>query len=441
MIRRLSVLAALALAGPGASLALAQGAISLDDAVARALARHPAVAAAAAAERAATARVSEARAGRLPSADVVEGWQRGNQPVYAFGSLLAQRRFLSENLALDALNHPPATNNLRLGVTVEQPLFNRATDAGVRGAASGEAMAGIARTAVAADLRLATTAAYAGVLSAIAVHMAADRALEAAVADRDRTGHRRDAGRATDADVLQFDVHVARAQARQAQAVAGERVARAHLNGLIGEPLDAPTAVMPVTAERSPASATAAPVVAPGVGGRPDVRLAAARETQARAAVDGARAAFLPQVSAQAGWEANGGSWGSRSPSWAVGVVGRLNVFRGFGDQARLSAARSDAEQRAAERRQVESAAEVEILSAQARLTAAEAADAAMASVAAQARESQRIVRERYEQGLAESVALLRAAELVYESDAAQATAAAGVLTARAELDRAQGSH
>lgn len=436
MIRRLFALTLFAVAVAGARPASAQAPLDLDDAIARTLTRHPAVAAAEAAERTATHRAGEARAGRLPVADLVESWQRGNQPVYAFGSLLAQRRFLAGNLALDALNNPPAINNLRLGVAVEQPIFNRATEAAVRSANVGTDMAGIARTAVASDLRLAATMAYAELASATAVHGAADRAVAAAAADRERAGHRRDVGRATDADVLQFDVHVARARAQQARAVAAEQTARARLNDLIGEPLDAPTATAPLAARPSAPSLPASLDVA----GRPDVRLAAARESQAAAQVAGARAAFLPQVSAQAGWEANGGTWASRSPSWVVGVSGRVNLFRGFADRERLAAARSDAEQRAAERRQVESTARVELVAARAALEAAVAAETAMAAAVTQARESQRIVRDRYEQGLAESVALLRAAELVFEAEASEASASAGVLTARAALDRATGS-
>ncbi|MGE0392845.1 MAG: TolC family protein [Vicinamibacterales bacterium] len=420
-------MAALLVAGSAAAAPL-----TLDEAVRRARATHPSVAAASAAARAAAARVTVAEAGRLPSADVTESWQRGNQPVYAFGSLLSQRRFLAENFALDYLNHPPATNNLRLGVTVEQPLFNRATEAAVRSARLAGEMADTARTAVQVDLRLAVTEAYAGLLASTALHRAARQALDAAAADRERAGHRRDAGRATDADVLQFDVLVARARARAARAAADETVARARLNALVGEPVDAPTDV---------AAPDGAPVpdAAGDVTTRPDVRLARAREALAAADVDRARAAFLPQVAAQAGWEANGGSWATRSPSWAVGVMGRVNVFRGGADRAQLAAAKADAEARAAERQQAERVARVEVVAARARLDAALAAEAAGRSAVAQAVESRRIVRDRYEQGLADSVALLNAAELVADAEAADAAAAADVMVARAALDRAMG--
>ena len=428
MIRRTVLTLVLSLALGPAIPAQAQAPLTLADAINRAQAQHPMAQAAEAAAETAAHRLREARAGQLPTADVTEAWQRGNQPVYVFGSLLGQRQFLAEHLALDALNHPPATNNLRLGVTVEQPLFNKGTGAAIQAARLGTELAGIARAAVASDLRSAVTEAYARVMATGAARRAADRAVEAATADRARAGDRRDAGRATDADVLQFDVHVARVRRQQIGAQAGERIARAQLNELMGEPLDAVFDLVRVTSE---APVPAVPLV--------DVRMAAVQESLAATAVSAARAAFLPQVSAQAGWEANGGTWASRSPSWAVGVVGRVNLFRGFADQARLKAAESDATRRAAERRQVEAAARLDVLSARARLDAAAAGEEVGRAAVTQAQESQRIVRDRYQQGLADSVALLRAAEMAYEAEAAQAAASAEVLVAGAALDRALG--
>ena len=435
MIRRTVLLLVLSLTLGAAISAQAQAPLTLADAISRAQAQHPTAQAAEAAAETAAHRLREARAGQLPTADVTEAWQRGNQPVYAFGSLLGQRRFLAEHLALDALNHPPATSNLRLGVTVEQPLFNKGTGAAIQSARLGTELAGIARVAVASDLRAAVTGAYARVMATGAAHRAADRAVDAAVADRARAGHRRDAGRATDADVLQFDVHVARVRRQQIGAQADERIARAQLNELMGEPLDAVFGLAQATSETPVPTVPLVDVPAT----RPDVRMAAVQESLAATAVSAARAAFLPQVSAQAGWEANGGTWASRSPSWAVGVVGRVNLFRGFADQARLKAAESEATRRAAERRQVEAAARLDVLAARARLDAAVAGEEVGRAAVAQAQEGQRIVRDRYEQGLADSVALLRAAEMAYEADAAQAAASAEVLVARAALERALG--
>src|SRR5262245_45958641 len=91
--------------------ASAQPSLSLSEAIQRARTHNPDVGTAAAAEREAGERVAQARGGYFPRVDVSESWQRGNHPVFVFSSLLAQRQFSSADFALDALNHPTATNN------------------------------------------------------------------------------------------------------------------------------------------------------------------------------------------------------------------------------------------------------------------------------------------------------------------------------------------
>ena len=99
----------------------------LSEAIARARAHNPDAGSAAAAEREAADRVTQARGGYFPKVDVAESWQRGNHPVFVFSSLLAQRQFTAADFALDALNHPDATDNFRTAFSVEQSLFDRTT--------------------------------------------------------------------------------------------------------------------------------------------------------------------------------------------------------------------------------------------------------------------------------------------------------------------------
>jgi outer membrane protein TolC len=53
----------------------------------------------------ADARVDRAQAGFWPRVDVTETVQRGNHPVFAFSSLLSQRRFTAADFAIASLNH------------------------------------------------------------------------------------------------------------------------------------------------------------------------------------------------------------------------------------------------------------------------------------------------------------------------------------------------
>ena len=168
-------------------------------------------------------------------------------------------------------------------------------------------------------------------------------------------------------------------------------------------------------------------------------RVVDVQEQLARASQTAAREAFLPQLSAQGGWDLNGGAWNSRASSWIVGAVARVNVFHGFADKARLAGAGEQAARRALERTKAETAARLDVHASVARLDAARASEGVGREAAAQARESRRIIRDRYEAGLTDVTSLLRSAEAVAQADAQQIAAQVAVLTATAALQRALG--
>jgi outer membrane protein TolC len=425
--------------GSAATPASAQSLLSLSDAIQRARTQNPDVGLSAAAEREAAERVTQAGGGYFPKVDVAESWQGGDHPVFVFSSRLAQRRFTSADLALDALNHPAATNNFRTAFTVEQSLFDRAISARVRAASIERDMAATGRQLVAHDLTMAVTDAFGRVLVAAATVRSATAAVETARADRELAANRRDAGRVTDADVLQLDVYLARTLEQQVQARSDERVARARLNQLMGEPLDAMFSLDPVLPPTGVDISDATSLEAEAVSNRPEVALARQQEQLAAAAVNAAQAAFLPQVIAQGSWELNGANWSSRSSSWVAGATVRINVFHGFADTARLAEAREQAVRRTIETRKAETMARLDVQTAIARLEAARASEAVGRAAVDQARESRRIIRDRYEGGLTDAAMLLRAADAVQQADAQQIAAGVSVLTATASLQRAVG--
>ena len=421
--------------------AAAQSPLSLSEAIARAKAHNPDAEAAATAEREAAERITQARGGYFPKVDVAESWQRGNHPVFVFSSLLAQRQFTAADFALEAINHPDATDNFRTALSVEQSLFDRTITANVRAASIGRDISAIGRRLVDHDLTAAVTDAFGRVLIAAAMAHSAAAIVETARADRELASNRRDAGRVTDADVLQLDVYVARTLERQVHATSDERIARARLNQLMGEPLDS---MFTTSADLTP-PAIAIDITNPAgleeeaLKNRPEVALAMQQEQLAAATVDAARAAFLPQVSAQGGWELNGSAWNSRSSSWAAGAVARINLFHGLADKARLAETRAQAARRALEKGKAETMARLDVRIAIARLEAARASEAVGRAAADQARESRRIIRDRYESGLTDAAMLLRSADAVQQAEAQQIAARVNVLTATATLQRAIG--
>ena len=438
MIRRVVTFLLMAVLGL-ATRAAAQTPLTLPEAISRARARNPDAGLAAAAEREAAQRVTQARAGYWPKVDVAESWQRGNQPVFVFSSLLAQRQFTSADFALGALNRPDALNNFRSAVTIEQSLFDGANKANVAEAGLGHDMATARRTMVDHDLAASVTSAFGRVLISAAARQSAAAATETALADREVAGNRRDAGLVTDADVLQIDVYVSKTREEQIRAASDERIARAQLNQLMSAPLGGVFVLdRSLTAMAIDVTEIGA-LEAEAMRHRPDVTVAVLQERLAGVAQTAARAAFFPQVVAHGGWELNGGAWNTPASSWAVGAVARINVFRGFADKARLAEAREQSTRRALEREKAETAARLDVTIAIARLGAARASDVVGRTAVAQARESYRIVRNRYEAGLTDVASLVRAAEGVVQAETQQTAAQVAVLTATAGLERTLG--
>jgi outer membrane protein TolC len=263
--------------------------------------------------------------------------------------------------------------------------------------------------------------------------------VETAQADRELAGNRRDAGRVTDADVLQLDVYLARTLEQQVQATSDERIARARLNQLMGEPMNA---MFPLDLAPSAIAidiTNSANLEEEALKNRPEVALAMQQEQLAAATVDAAKAAFLPQVAAQGAWELNGAAWNSRSSSWVAGAVVRINLFHGVADKARLAEAREQAKRRAIEKEKAETMVRLDVQIVIARLEAARASEAVGRAAADRARESRRIIRDRYESGLLDAAVLLRSADDVQQADVQQIGARVNVLTATATLQRAIG--
>jgi outer membrane protein len=452
------------------ALAAAQP-LTLDEAIALALARNPEIRAASAGEAAAAARVGQARAGWLPRVDLTEAWQRGDHPVFVFSSLLAQRRFTAGDFALDALNHPEAVSNHRVGLALEQSIFDGfRTRGAVRAARLGAEIAALDSTRARADLRLEVVRAFGGALAAAAHAEAAATAVATVDEDLRRASDRRDAGVETDATVLAFQVQRSEAEFRLVTARADASVARAELNALLALPLDDDRPLTPLPPR--PGAPTEAPLLEPAkaaslepakaaslepaeaaslepaeaasledeaVRRRPEIAQAAARHQQAQAMLASARAGYWPQVVAHAGTEANGATVGDRGTAWSAGVQVRWNLFAGGADAARVAEATAEIARAEAAREGIERGIRLAVRTAAAGHEAALARERTGRRMVEQARESQRIIRDRYEAGLAPASELLRAAELVAQAEAARIAAAINVHVAAAALERAAG--
>ncbi|MGE3955170.1 MAG: TolC family protein [Vicinamibacterales bacterium] len=422
------------------SFAQAADPLPLERALTEALQANPSLQAARAGADASASGVDAVRAAWYPRISFVEGWQRGNQPIFVFSSLLASRRFAASNFAIDQLNHPDPLGYFHATTSIEQLVI----DGGARRAAVDQALAskqgaeqGVREAAHA--LAAGVTEAYGRVLAIQAERKAAAAALDAGREDLARARRRRDAGLATEADVLALAVHVADMEQRVVQADGDTVIARAHVNRLTGAPIDRVfEAVEPAGMVEASLPALTA-LLAEAEQNRPDLARAEAATRGADSARRAARSAFLPRVAAQAAFDVSGTRFTDRASSWLVGGEVRWSLALAGAEKAQLTAATAAVTRARAEREDLRAQVQVDVVSAVQRLQTARARQAVGRATVEQARESQRIVRDRYDAGLAPVNDLLRAATAVLDAEARRTAAFVDALTARAQLDRALG--
>ena len=234
--------------------------------------------------------------------------------------------------------------------------------------------------------------------------------------------------------MLSLRVHLAQVREREIQAASGVEVASAQLNWLMGRRLDRELAL----AEPAPAApgvpltreAERAAMRPPGgeAGGPPALACRNARK----------RARGLPSQLGTGLYE----SAAARSPTCLLvdGCrAGALEPVRRRRRPARLRAATAAAARAGAERRAQRNRAASQAWTTRAQLEAALAREEVGRSAVLQARESQRIIRDRYEAGLAPVTDVLRAANALLDAETLRISTIVDVMVAWAALERSTG--
>jgi outer membrane protein TolC len=397
------------LAVPGA--AWAEEPLTLAQALKLALGQNPDLAVDTPIHDAAQADLAASRAGYLPRLDFEQSYTAGNNPVYAFGTLLTQRRFTAANFALPFLNNPDPLDNFQTRFTAQGTIwdFGR-TRRRVEGARIGLESTDFGHEDHVRRVLLVTVDAYYSVSYARAAWDAARVALESAESIVRQAEARVRAGLAVEADLLRGQAFLAAARQRHIEAHGQLETARARLNRMTGRVLDAPSGE---TTPLEPASFPVDNEEAMRAGQRklrPDYQRMLAELRQAELEARSRQAEYLPAIGAFASWEMDNPSLSSYGGnSWSAGLSLRWNIFAGGADCARLRAARHRLEAKKRELAAMESAMALEIHSAVVQFRSAEQQVEVARAAEAQSEEGLRILKNRYEAGLATMTDLLSA--------------------------------
>jgi outer membrane protein TolC len=387
--------------------------------------------------------VGQARAKLLPRVDYVESFQRSDNPVFAFGTLLNQGRFTENDFDVARLNDPGALNNFQSAFAVRQTLFagggNRlALSAAHRGQDASEE--DLRRAEM--EVIFAVVQAYYGVQVAERNLEVMEDAVRTAEEDVRRAGALFESGLATEADRLSIEVHAAQLEEERIRASNRLEIRRFELNDRMGEPLDRRFSLLTPLMPGAAAKDRELPALEErALAESPEMRRARLELETASIGERQARSVFLPSVDVHAGWESDRESFtGPGGTNWMLGLSLRMNLFNGLGDRARHGEAEASLRAMRAREKEVENRVRLAVRSAYLeRDSARERLEVAERAVT-QSRESHRITGARYESGLASVTELLRSHNALLQAEVRHLGSVFEARLAAAALELATGT-
>lgn len=416
--------------------------LTLGEAVLLALQENPGLKAAGLSVPAAEAQVARARARFLPQISLAQSFTNSDNPARVFTDKLNQRRFSAQDFLLDNLNNPAPFSNWRTGLLARQPIFQ-----------AGEAYLGYQQARLQkdmAELQVLThrqqliyrvTQAYFGRQLAEARLEVIKEAKNTAAANRKLVQSRFDTGAVIRADLLSADVHLAHLTQEELTAAGQVKIAQSALATAVGIPELAARPLAPAPREPAPLPGRLAELKQVAEDKRPDLKRLTMAARVARQEITKARLNFLPRLDVMAEYDIDQQYLlGSGADSYTVMAVLHLNLFNGLARLAREREARAQEAQVREQQREFLDQIRHQVTESVEHLKTAHARLKVGQAAMEQARESLRLIRLRYEEGLTIMVDLLTAEDAKKEAELNYLTALFDTHLAQAGLELALGT-
>lgn len=416
--------------------------LTLGEAVLLALQENPGLKAAGLSVPAAEAQVARARARFLPQISLAQSFTNSDNPARVFTDKLNQRRFSAQDFLLDNLNNPAPFSNWRTGLLARQPIFQ-----------AGEAYLGYQQARLQkdmAELQVLThrqqliyrvTQAYFGRQLAEARLEVIKEAKNTAAANRKLVQSRFDTGAVIRADLLSADVHLARLTQEELTAAGQVKIAQSALATAVGIPELAARPLAPAPREPAPLPGRLSELKQVAEDKRPDLKRLTMAARVARQEITKARLNFLPRLDVMAEYDIDQQYFlGSGADSYTVMAVMHLNLFNGLARLAREREARAQEAQVREQQREFLDQIRHQVTESVEHLKTAHARLKVGQAAVDQARESLRLIRLRYEEGLTIMVDLLTAEDAKKEAELNYLTALFDTHLAQAGLELALGT-
>jgi outer membrane protein len=415
--------------------------LTLAQAVRMALDQNPAFRESTDEAEAARARLKQVQAAWFPRFDFHQDFTRGNNPVYVFGTKLTQRQFSTADFQLFNLNTPRPLDNFQTRFDGRWRLFDSGQTLFHQRSARKLVTAADFQTEQARqDLILEVVRYYDGVLVLRENLRAADGAVKTAEASADRMETMHKAGLIVDSDLLSAKVFLAQMKDRQIRAQNDLAVANMELAREMGLPVDAATNPSQTLKEPEALQKTIEEWTQTALDQRPALRAAQLQQDAMNQERKAAKAEFGPKIGLFGSTERDAMTLGGPSgTNWTAGAELEFNLFAGGAQKARLAEATANASKARHGVEWFRSGVQMEVRKTYLDAQAAAQRTAAARDTSDQAKESLRIVQNRYETGLTTVTELFRAQTAQLEATTEYLSALQDWQVARAQLERAAG--
>lgn len=415
--------------------------VTLEQAVQSALQQNPAFRSSQDDGEAARARLKQVQSAWYPRFDFHQDFMRGNNPIDVFGWKLTQRQFNARDFALNNLNTPTPLDNFQTRFDGQWRLFDSGqTLFHQRSAKKLVTVADFQTEQARQDLILEVVRAYYSIGVLQENKTAAENAVKTAEANAQRMETMHTAGTVVDSDLLSARVFVAQMKDRQIRAQNDLAMAEMQLARLMGLPIEQQLELAWAMGEPNASTKTLEEWTQTALAERPALRAAQLQETAADDERKAAKAEFGPTIALFGSTERDAMTLaGPSGTNWTAGARLDFNLFAGGATKARLAEAAANANKAKHNVEWFRSGVTLEVrqafLDAEAAAQRAEAAHDA----ADEAKESLRIVQNRYEAGLTTITELLRAQTAQLDARTLYLNALQDWQVSQAQLARAAG--
>jgi len=434
--------AALLSIGVEAAVAQAATPLTLPQAVSMALEKNPVHKAAMADTRISLAAVRESKAPLLPKIMFDEDVTRGNNPVFVFGSKLNQQRFTLADFAINKLNYPTPITNWSSRFSGQWSVFDGMQSwNGVKRANLAQQASSQQLERTDQELVFQVVQAYYGVLLGQKQLQVAQDGVKTAEATEAASRARVDSGLVVESDLLSAQVATAARKQEMIQAQNGLALAQTQLALALGMPADTEYEPQQNLQDRNLPAVKVQELETEALEKRPDLkRIDLGYEAQSKS-VSMAKGAFAPRLNVFGSWETDSPSPGWNGGSnWIAGAQLQLDLFDGDSKRARLARETATRERVVALRDAARDGVRLEVRKAYYDYDAARQQVEVARGAVAQADESLRINRNRYEGGLTTISDLLRVEEAAHRAQADYWQAVYRVQTSYAGVELATGT-